>query len=424
MPKTIQFTCLPGNRYATSKSQELYLYAELKGIEAAPKEGRQPLNISLVIDRSGSMRGDKIAYVKEAVKFIIQNLKPEDYLSIIIYDTLVELLVPAAPVSNKTHLVQLVDTITARNMTNLSGGMLEGYKQVESGPKEGYVNRVLLLTDGLANRGITHPEQLQMLAEKHFREKGIGLSTFGVGADFNESLLTNLSEYGGANYYFIDSSDKIPEIFAEELKGLLAVVAQNTELQIHFDSEQLKALKVYGFPATIEAGQVRIAFNDIHSLEEKAILLALQSSNIQTDLHYQAELSYTDVIESMEPVTQKESVEVKLMQEAKDMEGGVETKAFENITLFLATDYYERAVEALNVRDMDKAKALSNKALGYIELYTGSYGWTPELKTLNERITAFMDRIKDYRNMSDFEQRHHIKTSSYHAYLSRKKKPF
>ena len=106
--------------------------------------------------------------------------------------------------------------------------------------QEKYVNRALLLSDGLANQGITDEEKLQQIVQKKFREQGIGLSTFGVGSDFNELLMTNLSEYGGANYYFIDSPEKIPEIFAKELEGLLSVVAQSTKLSVKFQSNNLK----------------------------------------------------------------------------------------------------------------------------------------------------------------------------------------
>ena len=88
---------------------------------------------------------------------------------------------------------------------------------------------------GLANRGITSQEELQKIAQLKNREEAITLSTFGVGADFNEILMTNLAEYGSGNYYFIESADKIPEIFAQELKGLLSVVAQ-TVLLLSVDS--------------------------------------------------------------------------------------------------------------------------------------------------------------------------------------------
>ncbi len=217
-----------------SEKKELYIYIDAKAALVKKDSERVPLNIALVIDRSGSMAGEKLEYVKKATDFVINNLNKNDYLSIVQYDNKVDVVSETQAVTNKKGLHEKVAKIKAGGMTNLSGGMLEGYTQVGVSKKERYVNRVLLLSDGLANEGITDPEKLRSIAQKRFREQGIGLSSFGVGADFNELLMTNLAEYGGANYYFIDMPDRIPEIFAKELEGLLSVVAQNAKLKITF----------------------------------------------------------------------------------------------------------------------------------------------------------------------------------------------
>ena len=222
------------------------------------------------------MSGDKLKYVKKAVDFVIDNLTAEDVISIVQYDDQVDVVSQSAKISNKAELHRKVEQIQHRGMTNLSGGMLEGYSQVKSTFEKGFVNRVLLLSDGLANKGITAPEQLQEIAQKKFRQDGIGLSTFGVGSDFNEILMTNLSEYGGANYYFIDMPDKIPQIFAEELEGLLAVVAQNTHLKVKFPNNVLKCERVYGFPFTVSQNEVQINFNDVFAEEKKAVLIKFE----------------------------------------------------------------------------------------------------------------------------------------------------
>jgi Ca-activated chloride channel family protein len=190
------------NRYWLSDGpkQEFYVYFELSGAKiTAEEKKRVPLNISLVLDRSGSMAGDKIAFVKKAAQFVIDNLADGDFLSVVQYDNQIDVVCPSARVQDKTELKRAVEEITSRGMTNLSGGMLSGYEQVSSTKQDKFVNRVLLLSDGLANQGITQPEQLQELTRQKFRDEGIALSTFGVGGDFNEVLMANLSEYGGAN---------------------------------------------------------------------------------------------------------------------------------------------------------------------------------------------------------------------------------
>ncbi len=218
------------NLYFTPDRKELYLYINIKAEKAREKKERTPLNLSLVLDRSGSMQGDKIKYACEACKFVADNLEPNDILSLVIYDDQVNVLSASAPVKDKLKLKQLINSITDRGSTNLSGGMLEGYNQVHTTHDKKRVNRVLLLSDGLANQGITDPKILQQMAREKNQTEGMTLSTFGVGEDFNELLMTGLAEYGSGNYYFIDSPDKIPTIFAKELQGLLSVVAQNTNI--------------------------------------------------------------------------------------------------------------------------------------------------------------------------------------------------
>ena len=243
--KPIETTFLLNNPYFLSggNAKEVYLYVQLNAQEVVRTDKRIPLNLCLVIDRSGSMDGDKMTYAKKAADFVINQLDQDDILSIVQYDNIIEVIHAAEKLKNKEVIHQKVATIKARNMTNLSGGMMEGYNQVRKLKAQEQVNRVLLLSDGLANEGITDPEQLNLIAKKVFETDAIGLSTFGVGADYNEKLMTNLSENGGGNYYFIDSPDKIPTIFAEELTGLLTVLAQNARLSIPIPSTHFHVIK-------------------------------------------------------------------------------------------------------------------------------------------------------------------------------------
>lgn len=424
MQSTIQLKALPGNRFLSQSAtpETLYLYVELKAGEAVRKKKRLPLNISLVIDRSGSMQGEKIANVKRAVKFVIDNLTAEDYLSIIIYDSRIDVVSPSQLVQNKQMLHQLVDRIFARNMTNLSGGLLEGYQQVMSTKKEGYVNRVLLLTDGLANQGITDFEQLQSIAQKKFREHGIALSTFGVGADFNELLLTNLAEYGGANYYFIESPEKIPEIFAKELEGLLAVVAQNTQIEISYPAGQVEVDSVLGYPAQLQDGKAVVPFNDLYSSEEKAVLIVFRAGDIGADLTYQVELRYDDVLELMDTVEEIQTVTVKRTANEAEVQTGADPVARENIALFLAGDHYERAVSAGERRNYEAAKMLAHKAIAILELHGATFDLSPRLRELYDRLRNFTSMVDRMEEMTHAERSLSVKASRMMAYSFKKKR--
>ena len=188
----------------------------------------------------------KLENVKKAANFIIDNLTKDDYLSIVVYDDEMSVLRKAAKVHHAAAIKQKVQNISSGGSTNLSGGMLEGYEQVKSVFGENYVNRVLLLSDGLANEGITDIEKLKKIVSEKNTKDNISIYTFGVGLDYNENLMTPLAELGNGNYYFIEKADAIADIFKQELEGLFSVVAQKVRFVMEFPDDKLKVAKVVG----------------------------------------------------------------------------------------------------------------------------------------------------------------------------------
>ena len=387
-----------------SPKTSLFVYFELQAAKFEGEKTRVPLNISLVIDHSGSMEGDKLAYAKKAVDFVIDNLGAEDFLSVVEYDNLVEVVSPSAHVINKSHLHQLVQKIQARGMTNLSGGMLEGYKQVAATKVNNYVHRVLLLSDGLANEGVTEPKQLQELAQTRFREQGTALSTFGVGADFNELLMTNLSEYGGGNYYFIGKPDEIPAIFAKELSGLLSVVAQNAQLSISFPEQHLKFAKGYGYPVTQQGNQIHINFHDIFSEEKKAILLKFEVSKpFETPLDLTTTLTYDDVIKTFQHETVVTNIAVQPTTDQALFTTGINKYIIGQVALFEANDMFEEAILKADKRDFEGAKQIIAKIKLYLETHFQLIPTDAELKKQYDTIIAYEQQLANMENMPQMD---------------------
>jgi Ca-activated chloride channel homolog len=190
------------------------------------------LNLALVLDHSGSMAaGRKMAHAREAAAFAVQQLLPSDRLSVTIFDDAVETIVPSAPVRDKTDILRRIEGIQPDGSTALFAGWKEGGEQARRHRLDNGLNRVLLLSDGLANVGLTDPGAI--VAEvKALAGRGVGTTTLGVGVDYNEDLMEAMARGGDGNYYFIESPRQLSDIFQTELLGLMATVGQKVSLGV------------------------------------------------------------------------------------------------------------------------------------------------------------------------------------------------
>jgi Mg-chelatase subunit ChlD len=236
---------------------------------------RPPVNLAFVLDRSGSMGGQKLAVAARAVEAGIDRLQPTDRFSVVWFDDAVDVLVPGtlATGAARRQAIERLRDVRSGGSTNLSGGWLAGCEQVASAPIASGVNRVLLLTDGQANQGMTDPTELAHHAAE-LRLRGVSTTTFGVGDDFEETLLQGMAQAGGGHFRDIADAAAIADHLSSEIGESLEVVARDVELRLTLpDGVRVEGLGA--FPAMPAEGGTVIALGDLVSGQSVEVPLRL-----------------------------------------------------------------------------------------------------------------------------------------------------
>lgn len=260
-------------RAEASSTRHILLTATAPKRPEGESKPRPPVSVAFVLDRSGSMAGDKIELAKQAVDRAIAGLGPDDRFAIVIYDDQIETICRSqrATDKHKADARLALANIDARGSTNLHDGWMRGADLLRKHLAADGVNRVLLLTDGLANRGVIDPDSLAQAA-MNLRRPGIGTSTFGVGADFDERLLTTIADAGAGHFYFIEHAQQIPDFIASELGELLEVVARDVT---HHPALVIEPLSPVATVASAP-GMLRISLGDLVAEQQVEIVLTVR----------------------------------------------------------------------------------------------------------------------------------------------------
>jgi Ca-activated chloride channel family protein len=218
---------------AADGATTLDLLITVRSPESAPSvSGQRPaLNLALVIDRSGSMAGSKLSYARKAARFLAGELSERDRLAIVTFDSEVKVLVPSQPVRDPLLFISAINTIDAGGCTALFDGWLAGATEVASQLDPQGLNRVLLLSDGQANEGLTDHQQIAAKVEG-LTQRGISTSAFGLGSGFDEDLMGAVAGAGDGTLAQIESPQQLADLYASELQGLASTVGRKVSLGI------------------------------------------------------------------------------------------------------------------------------------------------------------------------------------------------
>jgi Ca-activated chloride channel homolog len=273
---------------AVEMEQTVHAMLDLEA-PAAPPSARAPLDVALVIDRSGSMAGAKLDVVKQSAAYLVRRMGGDDRLALVTYDDEVQLITSLAG-PEKDEVLELIEGITSGGGTNLSGGWLKGVEALLAAPSRPGddgdalgptpIRRVLLLTDGQANVGIMDADTLVCMAGNAATD-GITTTTIGFGEDFDEDLLTGIAVAGRGNAHYVADPDRTPGVFADEFDGLVSLVAQNVAVEIHPSDDVATVGVMNGYAQVSVPGGVQVQLGDAYAEERRRVVFELTVPALQ-----------------------------------------------------------------------------------------------------------------------------------------------
>jgi Ca-activated chloride channel homolog len=211
---------------------------------------RAPLNLALVLDRSGSMAGRPLHEAKRCARTFVSQLHSEDHVCLIAYDNRVTTLFESQPVGTRGALYEAIDAIHPGGTTNLHLGWATGVQALKGNPVKASISRVLLLSDGQANQGMTETGPISHECARAVIE-GISTSTYGLSHHFNEDLMTSMAKHGQGQAYYGESAEDLMEPFQQEFDLLSSIYARKVRLKVR-SSEGYRAEVLNAYLGTEE----------------------------------------------------------------------------------------------------------------------------------------------------------------------------
>ncbi len=298
LPKVGQAVALDtrwGNNEISWSQREAVLQIGFTTAEVNERTDLRPLNLSIVIDKSGSMaESDKMSRVKQSLLTMLEKLRPDDIISIVVFDNEARVLYPSNRIGDGYELRRAIGFIQPDGSTNLNAGLLLGYREAQKNFRKDTTNRVILLTDGIANVGVTEPTKIAANSSE-LSGQGIDLSTIGVGLDLNNDLLRTLAKSGRGLYHFISDYQDIEKVFVNEVQSLISSVAKKVEVSVDYDPN-LEVEKIYGYAPRFRSNGVSINLENMNNGLTQVVMMRFRVKNpAKNYLPVKVRLSYFDV---------------------------------------------------------------------------------------------------------------------------------
>lgn len=324
------------------------LKVALQAAERKPTAKRPPVNMALVIDKSGSMQGERIRQARQAALAAVDRLRDDDIISVVAFDDNVTVLVPATKASNRDTIRRGIEQIQAGGMTALFAGTSKGAAEVRKFLEREHVNRVILLSDGQANVGPNSPGALGELGGSLMKD-GISVTTIGLGLGYNEDLMVRLARESDGNHAFVENANDLVAIFDREFGEAMSVIAQDVEIRIDC-GVGIRPLRTLGRPSEISGQTVITHLNQLYGGQERHLLLEVEVPAHEPD----AIVELASVTATFRDLGTNKQNALRGQAQAQVTASREEVKAKENkdvVSDFVLLEAAEVNVQAVKLRD-------------------------------------------------------------------------
>lgn len=379
------------------KAQTTFLKVGLTGFKLAKDSQRAPANIAIVLDKSGSMQGEKLTRAQEAATLAVSLLDANDVVSVISYDSVVKVLVPATKVQDKKPIQAAIESMRANGSTALFAGVSKGAAEVREFLDKERVNRVILLSDGQANVGPSSPTELGKLGASLGKD-GISVTTIGLGDGYNEDLMTALAGYSDGNHAFVENAADLAKVFQYEFGDVLSVVAQEVEIQIHC-AEGIKPLRLLGREGDIRGQVVTTRMNQLYSEQEKYVLLEVEVPAGKADAERSVadvQVSYQNMHSSKQDILD-DKLHVAYSSSLEAVQQALNQDVLKEATKQTANVVSKEALELRDAGKLEEARSLLEQNSHFISSQAEKLDGKAreELETYSNAVAEDADKIDD-----------------------------
>ncbi len=324
---------------------------------------RLPLNIALVIDKSGSMgRDNKMSAVKQAAESMLDRLRPRDRFSLITFNSRAEVIIPSEFVEELHVARSLIRSIRAGGGTDIYDGLQAGYEQVQRYSSPRTINRVMLLSDGIS-RGEGRCKDIALRKA----DNGISLSSFGVGVNFNENLMAALAENGRGMYYFIDHPGQISTILAKEFQLTEQVVATGIRIEIELHSGVVLN-KVYANSYDLQGNRLIINGGDLSVGERRRYQVRLSPPAFTAGSHNIGKVRFTYTPAGMDQtVIARKKLDLLYQPNISKIDTYKDQGVIERSSVFLVQYAKDDAAKAVDQGNVEQAQQILSQAQTHLQ---------------------------------------------------------